>query len=90
MRAKTKFKPVYRLEFCFRLMKLLPQQSSLLILNEQTRIVVMTILIVRETISVLEVTVQNATVTNQIVTVTIQMVTTTILVCSFYFNKQLC
>jgi len=71
-------------------MKLLPQQSCLLILNEQSRIVVVTILFVRETISVLEVTVQNATVTNQIVTVTIQMVTTTILVCSFYFNKQLC
>jgi len=58
----------------------------LLILNEQTRIVV-TILIVTETISVLEVTVQNAAVTNQIVTVTIQMVTTTIQVCSFYFKK---
>ena len=50
----------------------------------------MTILIVMETISVLEVTVLNATVTNQIVTVIIQMVNTTILVCSFYFNKQLC
>jgi len=62
----------------------------MLILNEQTRIVVVTILIVPETISVLEVTVQNATVTNQTVTVIIQMVTTTILVCSLYFKKQLC
>ena len=58
-------------------------------IERANRIVVVTILIVRETISVLEVTVQNATVTNQIVTVTIQIVTTTILVCSFYFNKQL-